>query len=215
MREGSSGGIALRPDGEVYVAGFTSASDFPTSTNAFQRSLRSSTDCFVTRLSADGSRIVASTFLGGTGSAFEECEALNLDSSGNPIVMGITGSTDFPTTAGALQRTLRGPTDAFFTKLSPDLSTVLVSTLIGGSGSEVGDSSSRGEFDSSGNIFFAVSTDSRDFPLTADAEQQTYGGGSTDTAAVALSPDASRLVYATYLGGSGTDFNRSMRFSPR
>jgi hypothetical protein len=114
-----------------------------------------------------------------------------------------------------LQRTLRGPTDAFLTKLSPDLSTVLVSTFIGGSGSELGDSSSRIEFDPSGNIFFAVNTDSRDFPLTADAEQQAYGGGSTDTAAVALSADASRLVYATYLGGAGTDFNRSMRFSPR
>ena len=64
--------------------------------------------------------------------------------------------------------------------------------------------------DAKGNIFIVGQTESRDFPTTANALQSRYGGGKNDGALAVFSSDGSDLVYATYLGGSGSELIRSL-----
>jgi hypothetical protein len=119
----------------------------------------------------------------------------------------VTSSPDFPTTEAAFQRSLKGKNDGFITKLSADGKSFAFSTLLGGSG---------GEFwlmptlDNAGNILIVGQTDSQDFPTTPDAIQPTYGGGRSDGAFAVISPDGSKLLYATYLGGSSFEIVRSL-----
>lgn len=64
--------------------------------------------------------------------------------------------------------------------------------------------------DAAGNIYIVGNTSSRDFPVTPDALQSTYGGGPSDAALAIFSPDGARLLHATYLGGSGDEMFRSL-----
>jgi len=206
-------GLAVNSNGEAFVCGFTSAANFPTTPGAFQPALKGTTNGTIIRLSASG-QLLASTLLGGSGSSFQSCEGLTLDSAGNPVAMGLTGAPDFPTTAGVFQTALQGQLDMWIAKLTPDLSRVVFSTYVGTSGSEVVDTS-RVELDASGNIWFALNTDSAGFPVTPNALQATYGGGTHDAVVVKLAADGSRILYATYLGGSADDFARSFRYKKR
>jgi hypothetical protein len=209
--ENGSGGVAVTPGGDVYMCGFTSATtDFPTTPNAFQPTFGGgSADAYVVRVSSVTGALVASTYLGGNG--YEECQGLNLDSSGNVLAVGFTQSSNFPTTSGALQTQLRGPGDMFLTKLSADLSSMVFSTYVGGSGNEVVDST-RVELDASENIYFMADTTSIDFPVTSNALQANFGGGSSDVFFIKVSSNGSQILYATYLGGNGEDSGRSMRY---
>ena len=125
---------------------------------------------------------------------------------------GVTASADFPTTDGAFQRSLKGKTDGFLTKISPDGRHFVFSTLLGGSG---------GEFylmptpDTDGNIVIVGHTNSTDFPVTPDALQKTYGGGPGDGVLAILSGEGKRLIFATYLGGAGHDLIRGVAVGPK
>lgn len=66
-----------------------------------------------------------------------------------------------------------------------------------------------------GNIWVVGNTSSRDFPVTPDALQPKFGGGEQDGLLAVLSPDGSKLLYATYLGGSGDEMIRSMVFGTK
>ena len=98
--------IAVDAAGNAYVAGQTTSANFPTTSGAFDRSLNvgtfDATDAFVTKLNAAGSGLVYSTFIGGTD--IDDALAIAVDGSGQAHVGGETGSTNFPTTAGAFDR---------------------------------------------------------------------------------------------------------------
>jgi hypothetical protein len=95
-------GIAVDGSGNAYVTGLTESSNFPTTPGAFQTSFAGGLDdAFVTKLNASGSALVYSTYLGG--SNFEVGLGIAVDDSGNAYITGESGSTDFPTTAGAFQ----------------------------------------------------------------------------------------------------------------
>jgi hypothetical protein len=137
--------------GHLYVSGFAS-NGFPTTPGAYDRTVDGTPDCcgglfgdaFVAKLSADGSRLLYSTVIGG--SSFEQAPALALNHDGSVVITGKTGSVDFPTTPGAVQSTFHGgtgtdegvPTDAFAAKLSPSGSRLVYSTYLGGSADDVG-----------------------------------------------------------------------------
>lgn len=209
--ESASGGIAVNAQGEAFVCGDTTAADFPATTAALKKSLSGSTDSFVAHLDANGG-LLAATLLGGSSTEF--CQGVVLDSLSRPIVLGVTRSFDFPTTPVAYQTTFGGGTGDFtVSKLSLDLSSLLFSTYIGGSGSEAGDTL-RVDVDASGNIVFVGSTDSSAFPVTAGAIQTLYHGGTSDAVVVKLSADGSRLLFSTFLGGGSDDFPRSIRYRP-
>ncbi len=189
----SSGGIAVDGGGSAYVTGYTSSTDFPTE-NPYQTD-QASLDAFVTRLSADGSSLEYSTYLGG--GDVDGGADIAVDGSGSAYVVGYTFSTDFPT-EGPYQ-TDQGGCDAFVTKLHPNGGSLVYSTYLGGGGYE----SVRGAaVDGAGSAFVTGFTDSTDFP-TQDPYQTDQPG--QDAFVTKLSPAGNSLEYSTYLGGSGEE----------
>ncbi|MDO8142774.1 MAG: SBBP repeat-containing protein, partial [Candidatus Brocadiales bacterium] len=123
--------IAIDLKGNIYVAGYTEASDFPTTTGAYDVSYNYS-DIFVSKLNGDLSQVLASTYLGG--SSEDYVRSIAIDSHKNVIyVTGQTLSSAFPTTADAYDTKKNGSSDAFLVKLSGDLAQLLASTFLGGS----------------------------------------------------------------------------------
>jgi len=208
-------GIRVDDAGNAYVAGHTRSRDLPVTPGAAGARYSAKSDCFVAKLSTDAKRLVYCTYLGGKENEFAEHQLLLLN-DGSVLVTGVTGSPDFPTTPGAFQRTLKGRTDGFLTKVSADGKRLVFSTLLGGSGGEFYLMPTIGP---KGNIWMVGTTGSRDFRVTPGAVQKTYGGArgrwGGDGAVAALSPDGSRLLYATYLGGRGDDLIRGIAFGPK
>ena len=94
--------VALDAAGNAWLTGITGSADFPVSPDAFDPSFNGVADAFVSELSADGSTLLYSTYLGGTQS--EGGNDLAVDSSGDVYVAGHTYSMNFPTTQGASTR---------------------------------------------------------------------------------------------------------------
>ena len=113
-------GIKIDNSGNVFVSGSTSSTNFPTTTGAFQVIKAADTDVFVSKLSPTGTTLVYSTFLGGTQN--DLIIKIALDSSSNIYVSGSTNSPNFPTDAGAFQKTPGGNYDIFVKKIPVKLS---------------------------------------------------------------------------------------------
>jgi hypothetical protein len=166
-------------------------------------------NAFVAKLTADGSALVYSTFLGGSGNSQGDGDAGNaiaVNAAGNAYVTGTTRSTDFPT-ANAFQSKLggQGAGNAFVAELTMDGSALVYSTYLGGTGVDVGYGIA---VDAAENAYITGDTKSPDFP-TANAFQPVLGGKVATNAFVAeLAADGSALVYSTYLGGSSLDGSR-------
>jgi beta-propeller repeat-containing protein len=196
----AAGGIAVDASGNAYVTGNTPSTDFPTA-NALQSTLGAGAvnNAFVTKLNANGSALVYSTYLGG--SVSDGGNGIAVDSSGNANVTGATSSPNFPT-ANALQPTFGGGGDAFVTKINPSGSALIYSSYLGGSNTDYGQSIA---VDTSGNAYVTGWTLSTNFP-TANALQTSLGAGAEINAFVAkINSTGSALVYSTYLGGNTFD----------
>ena len=191
--------IAVDAQGNAYTTGATSSVDFPTK-NPAQPHSGGMTDVFVTKLgSADGS-VIYSTYLGGSNK--DSANQIKVDASGNAYIAGTTLSNNFPTTAGAFQRSLRGPGDAFAAKLNPAGNALVYSTYLGGSGGEIG----RGlDLDAQGNAYVVGMTFSTDFPQNQTQFGFTPLGGGSDGFVTEINPTGTALVYSGYIGGSATD----------
>jgi hypothetical protein len=203
-------GIAVDGAGNVFVLGRTNSTDFPTTAGSFDTTFNGGVDAFVTKLGADGTVLVYSTYLGGADFEMDEgfdalarrVGAIAVDSAGNAYVTGSTKSTDFPATAGAFRTAHAGLNDVFVSKLNPSGTQLVYSTFLGG------DDNDRGHgiaVDSAGNAFVSGEAVSRDFPTTADAFQTTSGGGFSDLFVTRLNAAGSALTYSTYLGGTGSE----------
>ena len=166
-RDDDATGIAVDAAGQAYVTGQTLSTNFPT-VNPVQATFGGSTDAFVTKLSAAGSSLLYSTYLGGNSD--ESGNGIAVDAAGSAYVTGSTGSSNFPT-VNPVQTTNRNG-DAFVTKLSAAGSSLLYSTYLGGSGGEGGDGIA---VDAAGSAYVTGVTDSTDFP-TANPLQATNGG---------------------------------------
>jgi hypothetical protein len=201
--------IAVAPGGDWVIAGIATSADFPTRPGAAQPGPGRPLDAFVARIGG-GSRLVASTLFGGSGDdGAEHPHALLAD--GSVLIAGTTSSPDFPTTEGAFQREARGSVDGFLAKLDPDGARVAFATRLGGSGQEhlLGPVPAP-----DGSIWIGGATSSRDFPTTADALQTGFAGGPRDAVLLRVSGDGSRILYATYLGGSDDELVRGIALGP-
>ena len=231
-------GIALDSGGNAYVTGGTVSLNFPT-LNAFQPDHAGGScahheefpciDGFVTKLSADGSSLEYSTYLGGSGD--DGGSAIAVDSAGNAYVTGMTNSKDFPTTSSVLQPTIGGGVcgdsglffdcpDAFVIKLNSAGTDLVYSTYLGGNGADVAFDVA---VDTSGRTYLTGITLSSDF-LTAspiqgtfhsnacsvDLQGVTYNFQCPDAFVTQLNPTGSALFFSTYLGGNDIDLGAGL-----
>ena len=193
-------GVAVGPDGNVYVGGETTSGDFPILNGAKQPPVDGTRDGFVTRIDPIGKRVIYSTCFGGKKD--DSVFAIAVDTIGAAHVAGETSSEDIPVSETCLKRIFGGGrTDAFVAKLTPQGNRVAYATYLGGSRD---DRVNGIRVDVAGNIYIAGETASDDFPVT-NAVQSVYGGGDRDAFMVKLFPDAAEYVYSSYYGGPGDD----------
>lgn len=226
-------GIAVDSAGNAYVAGMTNSTDFPVTNGVLQsrfagsggNSCERAGDAFVAKLNPSGSKLVYSTYLGG--SADDLAFAIAVDPGGNAYITGFTLSQDFPTTQGAYQTAAHGgggeppkpycsgapwldTGDAFVSKLNPTGSQLVFSTFLGGNLDDFGLAIA---LDSSQNVYVGGFTLSQNFPLTPGALQKSFGGtevqnifwNTGDGFVAKLNSSGTALSYSTLIGGSGDD----------
>ena len=202
------GGITVDPSGSVYVVGDTYAHDFPTQ-NPIQGTNNHSQNfsAIISKFSPDGQSLVYSTYLGGGGSGADFGLGIVVDSTNAAYITGITNSTDFPT-VNPIQSTFGGGVEnLFISKISPDGSTLVYSTYLGGSGIDVPYGIT---LDLSNNAYVYGSTTSTNFP-TVNPTQADFGSGSMDGFLSAISSDGSpKLGFSTYLGSGGQSYIDSL-----
>ena len=204
-------GIAIHPTShEVFVTGVTNSIDFPGTAGGARSAYGGGTcagfggDVFVARLDPTLTSLLQATFLGGSDCDYNYPNGMAIQpTSGDVLVAGWTRSTDFPATAGGAQPAPGGDSDGFVVRLDPTLTSLLQSTYLGGSDSDLIASISIDP--STEEVFVAGSTDSADFPGTAGGAQSTNGGAG-DIFVARLDSTLTTLQRATYLGGSGQEF---------
>lgn len=218
-------GIAVDAAGDAYITGRTCSVDFPTTPDSVQPAYGGAIcngnggSAFISKLNAQGTQLVYSTYVGGTGSG-EEANAIAIDGSGDAYIAGDTYARDFPTTPGAFESPPFAivAQRAFVTELNPAGTALLYSTYLGAVNQ--GGAAAYALAVHSGDIYIAGNTYDRSFPTTSGAPQQTYSVGSGeyfDAFVAKLDPslpgDGSGVIsagnqqdtYATYLGGNGDE----------
>jgi hypothetical protein len=192
------GAIAVDGTGAAYITGSTSSRDFPT-VHPLQSTLSGFQDAYVAKLSPNGNALTYSTYLGGSSSE-ETGLGIAVDRTGAAYVVGRTMSPDFPVMQ-PLQPAIGGGHDGFIAKLTADGGALLYATFLGGSG--LFDVAGGIAVDAAGAAYIVGFTGSLDFP-TVQPYQRTIGGNH-DVFVAKVAPEGTRLVFSTYLGGSGND----------
>jgi len=224
--------LVMNQNKELLILGTTSSSNFPTSSGAVDRTFNGGTplyitdvgnvlpyhfgsDIFVSRLSADGSQLLASTLLGGSANDGLNPVASPLtvnygdqlrgdiitDAQGNVYISSVTASIDFPV-GNSFNTTYKGgATDALIMKLNPNLSQVLWGAFLGGTSA---DATHTIQFDQMHNIFVAGGTASSNFPVTSGAYQSVKAGG-VDGWIAHITNDGASILSSTFTGTSAFD----------
>jgi gliding motility-associated-like protein len=218
-------------EGYLYAGSTAFGNQYPVTMGAYMTTWAGgTTDIALTKYDTTGSFLVWSTYLGG--SAAEMPHSLIVDENDQLLVLGTTGSNNFPTTAGAYDGTFGGGTpftpvglglsypngsDMIISRLSADGGNLLGSTYLGGSGNDGLNSAAglkfnyadevRGEvlLDEAGNVWVVSCTQSTNMPITTGAAQPAFGGGTHDGYVARFNPGLTQLQYASYIGGSGAD----------
>lgn len=197
------GGVLPTGDGDLLVWGSTRSRDFPVK-NAFDATYNGGTgsgDGWIARIKADGTGLVWSTYIGGSGN--DSVLGLELGSGGAITICGKTTSTDFPTTTRAFDRTYHGKQDGFVSRFvwNGQRLEMVWSTLIGGIGE---DDAFQLAVHPTGKVLLAGTTSSGNFPIRGKPYQPKIRGIFDGYVAV-LNSDGSDLLASTFIGGSSTD----------
>jgi len=199
--------ITVDAGGNAYVTG-PAGLQFPVTPGAFQSTQQGGFDAFVTKINAQGSGLVFSTYLGGDFDDFST--GIAVDGAGNTFVTGWTKcpipdgtACGFPTKNAFQPRFGGGNNDAFVTKMNATGTDVVYSTFLGG-GTILNTTDDWGQdiaVDATGAATVMGYTYSQDFPVTPGAYDTQSDG--LDLFVTRFSPDGKTLQYSTFLGGSG------------
>jgi muconolactone delta-isomerase len=217
--------LAIHPiTGEVYVAGKTYSANFPKTTGGAQARCRSCPDypdAFVAKLNKELTQVLQSTYLGG--GIKDEVYAIAIHpTTGEVYVAGYTSSANFPNTSGGAQTRCRSCPDypdAFVAKLNKELTQVLQSTYLGGGGSD--ETSALVIHPTTGEVYVAGRTTSKDFPKTTNGAQATCNKcvsdlfPSYDAFVARLNKELTQILQSTYIGGSDTDWADALAIHPK
>ncbi|MFN0084935.1 MAG: SBBP repeat-containing protein [Blastocatellia bacterium] len=196
--EDAGRGIAVDASGNACIAGITNSPDFNTR-NPLQPAITGLTeDAFITKINADGTNLLFSTYFGG--SNIDQAFGIALDAAGDIYLAGSTVSGDFRT-ANPFQPGNRGSSDAFVAKIKGDGSQTIYSSYLGGAGF---DEAYSVAVDAFGNAYVAGQTASNDFN-TVNAMQPANAGGGSDAFIAKVNAAGTALIYSSYVGGSGVD----------
>lgn len=206
----TAGSIALDANGNVYVAGDTVSTDFPTTPGALQPAFgggeTNPPDGFLVKLNANGG-LLFSTYFGGEDS--DHINNVDVLPGGQIVVSGRTRSSQlegFPL-VNARDNSLAGTADIFIARINAGGNGLVFSTYLGGNGDEFSFYRSGQGVDSQGNIYVSGLTSSVDFPTTAGVLRQARNGATHDGIIAKLSADGQTLLAATYFGGTSGDTN--------
>lgn len=200
-------GLAVSPTGDLYVVGGTTSVDFPL-VNALKNTRTAPTQGFVTKLSKNGDALAYSTYVGG--STYDLVTGAAVNGLGELTIGGATRDTDFPITAGAGQGVFAGGQfDGFLMKLSADGSTTLFATYFGGSSDDGVTAVALGPDGSASAVGY---TTSPNLP-TRNPFQATFGG-QIDDFVLRVPQSGVGIDYASYLGGSGVEWDGAIVVDP-
>ncbi|GLB27679.1 hypothetical protein LXJ15735_39200 [Lacrimispora xylanolytica] len=186
--------IAVDDQGHAYVVGYVNSTGFPVTPGAFQTTFSGNEDAYITKFSPNGESLVYSTYLGGSG--IDRGHGISLDDEYCAYVTGETRSINFPVTPGAFQTT-RGY--MFVTKIAADGGSLIYSSFLGNSNTDVGYNIA---VDSQGSAYVIGRTTSTVLPSTPGAFQTTLPNTTGSGFITKVSPNGASLIYSTYLGGS-------------
>jgi hypothetical protein len=200
--------IAADSTGKIYIGGTTtSPTTFPEMKTQLgpgvppsNGSSGTAREFFVAKIDpaqTGADSLVYLTFLGG--STDQAGGLIAVDAAGDVAITGTTTSTDFPVTDASVRTS--GANDTTVSEIDPTGSTLLYSTLLGGSGAESQQGPGGIAMDASGDIYVASDTNSADLPATAGAYATTYVSSITDGFIAIFRPASTpALQYCTYLG---------------
>jgi hypothetical protein len=189
----------------IYLSGFTESTDFPTTPDALNATHNGKWDAFVSKLAANGSLLLYSTFFGG--SMHEVYLNILLDAVNNIYICGQTFSLDLPITSNAFDPVGKSVgeynCDGFIAKISMDGSKLLYSTYVSGSNP---DTIFDMAVDGSGTMYLAGFTCSPDIEITSNAFDKTFNSlEGVDDGILMKIASSGELLYSSYLGGSDLD----------
>ncbi len=227
--------LVVNASDELLVLGTSSSADYPTTASALSRTFKggdpitplgtggnpsytSGSDLVITRLSKNGDKLLASTFLGGSQNDGLLARPNSLptlvqnygdqyrgdiitDPDGNVYIASNTSSDDFPATNGFRSEMHGGSNDAVICKLSPDLSQVLWASYYGGTGTDAAYSI---QLDQNRQVYVCGGTTSTTLPGTAKGLKPT-SAGNTDGFVLKISNTGSSIMAATFLGTQAYD----------
>ncbi len=212
-------GITTDSSGNIYVTGGTTSPDFPVTNGVYQTTLNpdkpdspdiSPMDVFVTKWDPDG-KIIWSTFLGGPN--YDRAYAIAVDNQDYVYVAGRAGK-GFPVTRGAFQTSFQGgqeapfygPQDGFICKLTPDGSKLVFCSYFGTSDPSIIRDIA---VDPKGDIYLASGYSSGRYPKEVRKAFNNKPHGDHDAVIAKIHSDGSRVLWATYLGGSDWESNEN------
>lgn len=200
--------ISIDKDGNAYVAGRTPSPDFPVTPGAFSTTTRVNNDDwtgFASKISPHGDRLLYSSFVGGD--FYSSANAIKVDAKGRAFVVGSTCSSRFPATASAILAKAPGSDkmevcDGFVAWFSNDGSHLEYGSYLGGKRSDA--ATAVALTPDGGVVYVGGYTSSPDFPVAGEAVQRKLSG-KTNGFLAAIDAGSGKLLYSTYLGGSGED----------
>lgn len=215
----------------LLVYGTTGSGNFPVTANAFDTSFNGGDsiaydfssikfshgiDIFISKLSPDGTALLASTYLGGTANdglnypsplSYNYADGargeISFDASNNIYIVSTTQSADFPVTPGSFQPLFHGGgQDGVVIKLDNNLSSLIWSSYLGGSGNDAVYSIVISQDQS---IYVAGGTNSIDYPVTAGVLRPTFQGGTADGFLTHIGSNGATLLQSSYWGSNAYD----------